>query len=171
MTSDKCLIISTSYDDLLDSFSTLKRTLKTRGFKINELKNIDQDDIDSKKFLSEYDYFFFVISNSFSPEIEIEKFLEVLENIQLSGKKYWCVCDQQTIYARTLLRDLKILSSYIDCLPYHVPNIIYLIFIYHMLTKENILDAEQRVGNWVHPYRTTEELPEYFFTQIGYLND
>lgn len=170
MDSKKCLLVSTSYDDLLDSFSILKRTLKTQGYMVDELREINIKGKNSKEILEAYDYFFFVISNNLSHEVEIEEYLQILEEIQRSEKNYWSVCDQRTIYARTMLRDLKILFPYLDCVLYSVPEIIYLMLIYHMLTKETIRDPEKRSGNWVHPYRTTEELAEYFFTQIGYAN-
>ncbi|MDQ9038767.1 hypothetical protein RFH07_19640 [Acinetobacter seifertii] len=154
----------------MDSFSILKRSLKTKGLSIELLQNLSIQDIDSKKFLDDFEYFFIIISNNFSLEVDITSYFQVLEDIQKSGKRYWSVCDQRTIYARTMLRDLKLLSSYLDCLPYSVPDVIYLIAIYHVMTKEHHLDPETRIGNWVHPYRITEELTEYFFTQVTYLN-
>lgn len=172
MASKKCLIIPTSYDDLLESFDQLKKFFKTElSYDIEELKNLSENDIDTKLFLDQYDYFLIIISNRFSLNIDINRYFQVLEDIQKSGKRYWCVCDQKTIYARTMLRDLKILTSYLNCLPYPTPDIINLIEVYHVMTKENISDPEDRFGNWVHPYRTTEELTEYFFTQVAYLHE
>lgn len=172
MASKKCLIIPTSYDDLLESFDQLRKFFKTElSYSTEELRNLSENDIDTNNFIDQYDYFLIIISNNFSLEIDIPRYFHVLENIQKSGKKYWCVCDQKTIYARTMLRDLKILTPYLNCLPYPTPDIINLIEIYHVMTKENILDPEVRFGNWVHPYRTTEELTEYFFTQVAYLHE
>jgi hypothetical protein len=172
MASKKCLIIPTSYDDLLESFDQLKKFFKTElSYDIEELKNLSENDIDTKFFLDQYDYFLIIISNRFSLNVDINRYFQVLEDIQKSGKRYWCVCDQKTIYARTMLRDLKILTSYLNCLPYPTPDIINLIEVYHVMTKENISDPEDRFGNWVHPYRTTEELTEYFFTQVAYLHE
>lgn len=172
----KCLIISTSYDDLLESFDQLKRSFQTvrddeHDYVIEIIKDLPEARLESRILLNEYDYFLIIISDNFSLELDTVKFFQVLEDIQRSGKQYWCVCDQRTIYARTLLRDLKLLNPYLDCLPYPMPDIVYLLSAYHLMTKEYIKDPEKRYGNWVHPYRSTEELTEYFYTQVVYLNE
>ena len=76
--------------------------------------------------------------------------------------------DATKVYSKNSIRqainDLNDLPS-----KFESHYIYFLIHVYHVFTKEIITDPDQRIGNWVHPYRVLEEVNKYFSTQFEYL--
>lgn len=166
---EKTLIISTSYSDVDSEIKQIAMILKTVGFEVDIAKNIPSESLSDDSFIQQYKYYFCLITNNWEQEISQEVFLKAIELINDSGNQYWTVCDQRTIYARTILKDLEDISDLPSKFKKHY--IYILIHIYHVFTKEHITDPDSRSGNWVHPYRVLKEINKYFSVQIEYALD
>jgi len=167
---EKILIISTSYSDIETEIKEFIMVLKTIGFEVEQAKDIDVSLLRDSSFMEQYKCFFCIITNAWENNLSQLDFVKVIELINNNEKPYWTVCDQKTIYARTLLREIKDLNDLPAKFEKHY--VYFLIHIYHIFTKEHIRDPDQRFGNWVHPYRVLEEVNKYFSTQFEYsLND
>lgn len=164
---EKILIISTSYADVESEITEFIMVLKTIGFEVEQAKDIASNLLTDQAFIKQYKYFFCIITNAWEDHLSQTDFLKTIELINNSGNQYWTVCDQKTIYARTILREINDLNDLPSKFESHY--IYFLIHIYHVFTKEIITDPDQRIGNWVHPYRVLEEVNKYFSTQFEYL--
>ena len=164
---EKILIISTSYSDIESELNEFIMVLNTIGFQVDQADNISSEHLKNPSFIQQYKYFFCIISNSWQSKISQEDFIKIVELINNTENKYWTVCDQKTIYARTLLRELDDLNDLPSKFEKHY--VYFLIHIYHIFTKDHISNPDERVGNWVHPYRVIEDINQYFSTQFEYI--
>jgi hypothetical protein len=163
---EKILIISTSYSDIETEIKEFIMVLSTIGFEVEQAINIDASLLTDSSFMQQYKCFFCIITNTWENNLSQQDFIKAIELINLNNRPYWTVCDQKTIYARTILREINDLDDLPSKFEKHY--VYFLIHIYHIFTKEHIVDPDHRFGNWVHPYRILEEVNKYFSTQFEY---
>ncbi|MDV7575107.1 hypothetical protein ACJOWW_18130 [Acinetobacter baumannii] len=162
----KILLISTSYTNIESVIDELIISVNS----LSSLELIIAKDLSKNEILDAISnslYVFSIITDQWDNSLIFEEYKEIITEINLNKTRYWCVCDQKTIYARTILNELKFLDNLPE-LPEH--DIKFLIDIYHTFIKNHEPEPSKRVGNWVHPYRTLDEISFYFVNQLVYVD-
>ena len=159
----RVLLISTSYTNIESVIDDLTISLNAPSLELITAKDLSKSEILGA--IGNSLYVFSIITDQWDNPLTFEEYKEVITEINLNKTPYLCVCDQKTIYARTILNELKFLDDLSD-LPEH--DVKLLIDIYHTFIKHHEPEPSNRTGNWVHPYRTLEEISFYFVNQLVY---